>query len=384
MKLNKGSGSVFLSLFASMITLGGFFVSSFLANPSFFNNSSQGEFQVPEEIKSVYLTSWSANTEGYLKYVIDLAERTEINAVVIDIKDWSGYVFYDTSVKEAEEYGAEKIFLSDIEKLIERFHNHNIAVIARIVVFQDPVLAAADPSLAIKSKEKTEESNEDNFWLDKNGLAWVDPSSEKAWDYNIKIAKDAFEKGFDEVNFDYIRFPSDGDLKDMIFPFFDKKTAKHIVIGGFFEHLREELKGERISVDLFGLTTMSYNDLGVGQIIEDAFLYFDFVCPMVYPSHFAFGFEGLEDPEKEPYKVVFETMKKAKKRLKLSGQKKAKLRPWLQDFDLKVDYDEKMVREQIEAVYDALGDDFSGFMLWSSDNIYTEKALKPEFFEVFR
>ena len=336
--------------------------------------SQKSIFQPPEIVKAVYLTSWSAATESRVEEVIEIAKTTEINAVVVDIKDWSGFIPYNTDVPEATEYGVERILIPDIEAFLERFHKEEIYVVARITVFQDPLLAQARPDLAIHSK-----SEKSSLWLDNVGLAWIDPAAKEAWDYNIAIAKDALKHGFDEVNFDYTRFPSDGDLQDMSFPLWDKTTPRNLIIKEFYKYLREKLPQDTLSIDLFGLSTVNF-DLGIGQIIEDAYQYFDFVCPMVYPSHYAGGFLGYQNPAEYPYEVVKYSMENALKKLNLLNQlhpTKARLRPWLQDFDLGATYDEKEVRSEIDAVSKALGENFSGFMLWSSENIYTKEALLP-------
>jgi len=330
--------------------------------------------QPPKMVKAVYLTSWSASAPGMLDYVIEIADNTEINAIVVDIKDWSGYIAYDTQGPEAEQYNAERILISDIEAFLERFHQEGIYMIARITVFQDPVLARARPNLAVHQK-----SNESLLWLDKSGLAWIDPVAKEAWDYNIAIAQDALNRGFDELNFDYARFPSDGDLQDMSFPLWDETTPRNLIIKEFYKRLREEIPRATLSIDLFGLSTVSSN-FGVGQNIEDAYPYFDFVCPMVYPSHYVEGFLGYQNPAEYPYEIVKHSMENALKRLNLLNllhPTKAKLRPWLQDFDLGATYDEKQVRLEIDAVSEALGENFSGFMLWNSENFYTKEALQP-------
>ncbi|HUV81018.1 MAG TPA: putative glycoside hydrolase, partial [Patescibacteria group bacterium] len=219
-----------------------------------------------------------------------------------------------------------------------------------------------------------------SLWLDNAGLAWIDPAAKESWDYNIAIAREVAALGFDEINFDYIRFPSDGNLRDMSFPLWDENIPKHSVIKEFFGYLRQELPDVKLSVDLFGLSSVSFDDLGIGQIIEDAFEYFDYVCPMVYPSHYAYGFLGYQNPAAYPYEVVKDSMEKALGRLAVFNQSKkvkARLRPWLQDFNLGAVYDAAMVRSEIAAVYDAAKDDFSGFMLWNSSNVYTIKAFQP-------
>jgi hypothetical protein len=336
-------------------------------------------FSPPEIVKAVYVTSWSASKESYIEYLINLARDTEINGVVIDVKDWSGYIAYDTALPEVEKYKAKSVRIKDIGSLVQRLRQEGIYSIARITVFQDPVLARARPDLAVRS-----ESGPSSLWLDDSGLAWIDPAAKESWDYNIAIAREVLALGFDEINFDYIRFPSDGNLRDMSFPLWDGEVPKHSVIREFFGYLRQELPEAKLSVDLFGLSTVNTDDLGIGQVIEDAFEYFDYICPMVYPSHYAYGFLGYQNPAAYPYEVVEYSMEKALARLAVFNQSKeikARLRPWLQDFNLGAVYDPAMVRSEIAAVYDAAKDNFSGFMLWNSSNVYTTKALEPFYSE---
>lgn len=338
-------------------------------------------------IKSIYFTSYSASSKSRINYAFDIIDTTKINAVVIDIKDYSGYVFYDSKIPEVEKYGSKKLRIADIESLVKNFHKKGIYVIARVAVFQDPVLANARNDLAITKKSELSGTlpflGSLNLWLDNLKLAWVDPASEEVWDYNIAVAKEAFEKGFDEVNFDYVRFPSDGNLSNMQFPVWDNKTPKSIVIKNFFEKTRKEMPDKKLSVDLFGLTTTNYDDLGVGQIIEYAYENFDYICPMVYPSHYASGFLGYNNPAQYPYEVVKYSMDMAKARLsayKLSNESEdkkinAELRPWLQDFNMGAIYDSDMVKSEIQAVYDSLGENNKGYMLWNPSNIYTTEAF---------
>ncbi len=363
----------------------------------------------PKIVKGIYLTGWSAANNRKIEEIIRLKKQDRINTVVIDIKDWSGYVFYDAKVKEVEEYKAKKILIKNIEEFLNNLHQQGIYVIGRIVVFQDPVLARARKDLALKRH-----SQKDILWCDNLKLSWVDPSSIEVWKYNLKIAKDALEKGFDEINFDYIRFPSDGNLKEIDYPFWNKKKSKQEVIKSFFKYLRENLGTSTLSIDVFGMTTVRNDDLGIGQVLEDAFEYFDYICPMVYPSHFESGFLGYKNPAKHPYQVVKYCMENALKKLivysstslavstssysslstssyptssysrtlkytekKTSKKKKfPKIRPWLQDFDLKAKYNVEMVKAEIKGTKDALGENFSGFLLWNPKNIYTIKFLQ--------
>ena len=349
---------------------------------------------VPKEVKAVYATSWSAGRNSYVDYLVRLAKNTEINSVVIDIKDWSGYVGYNAQVPEVAKYNAETVRIKDIGALIQKLHENGIYAIARIAVFQDPILARNRPDLAVQSKSNATSFFSNRFlsslvssfpmaflWLDRKGLAWIDPATKESWDYNISIAKDAINQGFDEINFDYVRFPSDGDLKNMAFPVWDGTTPKHLIIREFFKYLREQMPDAKLSIDLFGLSCSSADDLGIGQVIEDAFGYFDYISPMVYPSHYAHGFLGFQNPAEYPYQVINYSIKTASQRLLTFSQSQttnAKIRPWLQDFNLGAIYEGSMVKAEIQAVHDATGDNFNGFMLWNASNFYTEAALQPE------
>jgi hypothetical protein len=341
----------------------------------------------PKIIKAIYSTNWSAGNKKKLSYLINLIKKTELNAIVIDIKDFSGYVGYQTEIELVNKYKAAQKRISKPNALIKYLHDNEIYVIGRISVFQDQALAKARPDLAIKNK------NTGETWRDDKKLAWIDSASKEAWDYNIAIAQDALNRGFDEINFDYIRFASDGKLENIAYPIWDGKVTKKEVIRQFFEYLRQQLPEAKLSADLFGLTTINKHDMGIGQYLENAFPYFDFISPMVYPSHYAKGFMGYKNPADHPYKVVKYSMESALNRLiayrkaqsvstsTISDSQFApnpKFRPWLQDFHLGSRYDAKKVRDQIQAVYDALGEDFSGFMLWNPANVYTTGALLSE------
>lgn len=352
----------------------------------------------PSVIKAVYMTGWSAGSNNYINYLNDIFKTTQVNAVVIDIKDVSGKVLYKTGNQEVREYGNYVKAIPDVKKLIRDLHDRGIYVIARQVVFKDYGLAKARPDLAVYDKSKipiessildkvgTQDKSNPVLWQDKNGMLWVDPASKEVQDYNILIAKEAFAYGFDEINFDYIRFPSDGKLKDIGFPFFDQNTPKNLAIKDFFKKLRESFPSDKISIDLFGLTTVNSDDLGIGQVIEDSFDYFDYVSPMLYPSHYAAGFIGYGNPAEHPYEVVRYSMDKAILRqtlyigiqtagIKESEKKLAKIRPWLQDFTLGTIYTAGMVSSQIRAVEDSMGQNFGGFMLWNPLNIYNKEPI---------
>jgi len=324
----------------------------------------------PEIVRAVYFTSTTAGNEKSIDHLIELANKSELNAVVIDIKDFSGYVAYDTELAEVKKYKAERLDIKDVDGLIKKLHDNNIYVIARLTVFQDPVLARARSDWAVRNKYTK------GLWHDRNGLSWINPVASASWDYYVSIAQDAVRRGFDELNFDYIRFPSDGDMTALVFPGWDGKKPKSEIIGEFYKYLRKSLPDVRLSADLFGFVTTHTDDLGIGQIIEEAFASFDYICPMVYPSHYPPTYLGFQNSAAYPYEVVYMSMKGGVERLKVYKEKnpenKTQFRPWLQDFNLGADYTQEMVEAQIKATQDTLGENYKGFMLWNSKNVYHE------------
>ena len=354
--------------------------------------------KTPAIVKAIYMTGWSAGNVSYYDYLSSLFDSTEINAVVIDIKDSSGYVFYNANVPEVKKYKLYNYSIKDIDSIIKFFHDKNIYVIGRISVFEDPMLAKNRKDLAVYNAEKTTDISNPVLWEDNKGLSWMDPSSKEVWDYNIALAKDATSHGFDEINFDYIRFPSDGDFSTLGFPLWDRKNTMATTIKTFFAYLREQLSGEIISVDLFGLTTVSRDDLGIGQVLEDALKYFNYVCPMVYPSHYADGFRSFENPADHPYEVAQYSIasayyrrkiflyqqiiesKKIEKSLdsnfEIDNNLVGRIRPWLQDFNLGANYTAEMVKSEINATEESSRDDYVGFMIWNPRNYYTKEAIK--------
>lgn len=343
------------------------------------------EFQKPLEnppkiIKALYATSWSASSAKKLNYLIDLIKKTELNAIVIDIKDYSGNVTYQTEIEKVNEYKATEKRILRPNEMIKRLHDEGIYVIARQAVFQDQQFAKARPDLALQNKITGKS------WKDRKGLMWMDSASKEVWDYNIAIAKDALNRGFDEINFDYIRFASDGDVGAIKYPIYDETIPKQEIMRQFFEYLRNQLVDAKISADIFGMVLIMKDGQGIGQYFENVLPYFDAVAPMVYPSHYASGFSGFKNPANYPYEVVKYSLEIAASRMaamntatSTAGIKLARIRPWLQDFDLGAVYDAQKVRGQIQAVYDVLNENnYDGFMLWDPANNYTPQALLAE------
>ncbi len=321
--------------------------------------------QEPIKVKGLYLTAYSAGSEKKINEIIALINTTELNAVVIDLKDYSGQVLYDSKVNLVDKLKLQDNRIKNLDKLLAKLEENNIYTIARISVFQDPLLAQKKPEWAIKSKKG-------GLWRDKNNLSWVDPANTEVWAYVVSIAKEAARLGFNEVNFDYIRYPTDGRLADIIYG--NGTSKRYEVISSFFNYVSEEMKDESvyISADLFGLTTekKGEDDMSIGQRLGDAVQYFDYVMPMVYPSHYPVGYRGYKNPANYPYEVVYNAMKAG---VKQSEGKKAKLRSWIQAFNMGAIYDGAKIKAQIKASDDAGAD---GWILWNASNRYTKKGLK--------
>jgi hypothetical protein len=322
----------------------------------------------PANMRGIYLTGWTVHSDKKVDDIIAFIKKSDLNTVVIDIKDYSGYVTYKVSEPTVEAIGANgNIKISQPNALIKKMHDEGIYVIGRVTVFEDPVFASAHPAWAIKNRTTG------HLWLDPKGLAWMDPAATSTWQYTVTIAKDALRRGFDEINFDYIRFPYENQ-KILAYPVWDyKKTSKQTVLGDFFRYVRGELPQARLSADLFGLATIEKSDMGIGQVIEDASRYFDYISPMVYPSHFGAGFLGYKNPAEHPYEVIKVSMDRAVERLKKIGQDPQKLRPWIQDFDLGANYGIHEIQAEKKAIYDA---GLHSWMSWDPSNQYTRAAYQ--------
>ncbi|GFE60247.1 putative glycoside hydrolase [Geobacter sp. AOG2] len=318
------------------------------------------------EVRAIYITSWTAGISRF-QTLIDMVSHSNLNAVVIDIKDSTGKVGYDSKVPLVAQTGAYEKRIRDLDAILKQCRDKKIYTIARIAVFQDPNLAKARPDLAVGGGGR-------KIWKDRKGLSWVDPASKDVWDYNLAIAREAAAKGFDEVQFDYVRFPTDGKLKTMTYPVYKHDVPKHEIIRRFFQYVDQQMKSVDVltSADIFGLTTMVDDDMNIGQRIQDVADYVDFVCPMIYPSHYPHGHLGLKNPAEHPYRVIYDASLRGMRRLE---GKRARMRPWLQDFKLGAVYDKKMIVEQIQAARDAK---VFGFSMWNARNVYTDAAYQEK------
>lgn len=329
--------------------------------------------KTPVAVKALYMTSWVAGTSSIRERVIKILDETEANAVVIDIKDDTGKVSFLINNEPFASLGSSENRIPEIRELIARLHAKNIYVIGRISTFQDPYLIKKWPSEAVKT-----EGDKSILWRDRKGIGWFDAGSPKVWDYVVALAHESYDVGFDEINFDYIRFPSDGNMKDIYFPYSEGKD-KAEVLESFFKHIDQEFRKSEhpipISADLFGMVTTNSDDLGIGQVLERAAPYVDFIYPMVYPSHFPDTWHGYANPAEKPYEVIKITMDSAVAKLEAIGENPDKIRPWLQDFNLGATYTAEMVRAQIQATYDA---GLTSWLIWDPRNVYSKGAFLPE------
>ncbi|MDD2758095.1 MAG: L-threonylcarbamoyladenylate synthase [Patescibacteria group bacterium] len=324
-----------------------------------------GEKNPLVRVKGLYLTAYSAGSPAKMEEIINLIKKTELNAVVIDIKDYSGLVLFDSHLPTVVQLKLKDDRLGDLRALVEKLHKNRIYVIARQTVFQDPVLAEAKPEWAIKNKNG-------GVWRDNKGLSWVDPTRREVWQYNLSIAREALRYGFDEINFDYVRFPSDGAMSQVVYTVGDKK--KYQVMRDFYNFMNRGLADLPVwlSLDMFGfvMEKSGEDDMNIGQRLADAVGNADYICPMMYPSHYPSGHLGLGNPAEYPAIVIANGMKTG---LPQFAGARAKVRPWLQAFNLGAVYDAAKIRAQIEVV-EQYSD--AGWLLWNASNRYTEAGLR--------
>lgn len=301
----------------------------------------------PKAIKGIYATGWMAGSAKWFPRLVQFINETEVNSLVVDVKDDTGAISYQSQVELVNQIKASEIKIKDPKAMIQILYENQIFPIARIVVFKDPFLARKKPEWAVKDIDG-------GLWKDRKGLNWVDPYNRELWDYIISIAEEAIAIGFQEIQFDYVRFTSDGDIKRCVYPF-NNGDKPEDVIQNFLKYARAKLQPYQIpiSADIFGLTTSVPDDQGIGQQFEKIVSNVDVICPMVYPSHYAHGTFGLKNPNQQPYETVLKGVSDAKKRLEDTGNTTTIIRPWLQDFNLGHHYGRNEIKAQIKAVEDA-------------------------------
>jgi hypothetical protein len=331
---------------------------------------------VPQEIKlipftpkALYLSFFGIGDRSLRESAIKLIQQTELNTLAIDVKGDRGMIPYKSSIPLAAEVGAQRtITVKEMAPLMKSLKAKGIYTIARIVVFKDNLLAQARPDWAVKTPGG-------EIWHDRENLAWVDPFNKQVWDHNINIAVEAAQYGFDEIQFDYVRFP---DASGLQFSMPNTEENRVKAVSGFLTEARRRLIPYNVflSADIFGYVCWNLNDTKIGQRLEDLVAHLDYICPMLYPSGFQYGIPGYRNPVANPYEIVYLSLKRARERTNLPSHR---FRPWLQAFrDYAFDrryFNDREIMDEVKAA-EAFGS--HGWMLWNPRNAYSSAGLKKE------
>ncbi len=331
------------------------------------NGTPQEIKLVPFTPKALYLSFYGIGDRSLRESAIKLMAETELNTFVIDVKGDRGMIPYKSSIPLAAEVGAQRIItVREMGDLMKSLKQKGIYTIARIVVFKDNPLALGRPDWAVKTQAG-------EIWRDREHLAWMDPFNKEVWDYNINIAIEAAQYGFDEIQFDYVRFPDASGLRFSM-PNTEENRVK--AVSGFLMEARRRLIPYNVflSADIFGYVCWNLNDTNIGQRLEDLAPYVDYICPMLYPSGFQYGIPGYRNPVANPFEIVYLSLKRAQERTNLPSHR---FRPWLQAFrDYAFDrryFNDKEIMGEVNA---AEGFSSHGWMLWNPRNSYSSAGLK--------
>jgi hypothetical protein len=338
------------------------------------------KLRAPDEtpiVRALYVNRFAAQSPTKMRKLIAFVDTTELNGLVVDMKDEFGLNYRSADSTIRRNQGSGRGMVPNVKALLDTLHAHNIFVIARLVTFKDPVAANVNPSWTIR---KTDGS----IWRDKEGLAWVNAYNKDVWEYNLRVAEELTRLGFDEIQWDYIRFPEPyRSLPQQVFPG-SNGVSKPDALAAFLKIAKERLNklGVRSTADVFGFVTTVRGPLEIGQHWEKLAPVSDVLLPMCYPSHYPRGTWGIARPNAEPYKILKIAIDSARVRnQKLGITKPEHVRPWIQAFSLgQPKYDASHIREQKRAIYDA---GYDGWVLWSPGSNYDifmpaiEKTLEP-------
>jgi hypothetical protein len=309
-------------------------------------------------IRALYLNRFAAQSPRKMQHLFRIADSSEINGFVIDMKDEFGLNYRSANPQFRRNAGGTRGHVADVKRLVDSVKAHGLLPIARIVVFKDPVAANVNPHWTIRREDGS-------IWQDKEGLAWVNPYNRDLWDYNIGVAEELVQLGFEEIQWDYIRFPEPyRSLPKQVFP--GAQMSKPEALAAFLKEARQRLAklGVRSTADVFGLVTTVRGALEVGQQWEKVSPAADVILPMVYPSHYPRGAFGIAYPNAEPYQVIKTALDTARVRDERLGIKNAEhVRPWIQAFSIgRLQYGPEQIKAQKQAIYDA---GYNGWILWS-------------------
>ena len=323
----------------------------------------------PFRPKAVYLSVFGITSSTLRDEATSLSQTTAINALVIDAKGDRGLTPYRSAARDAIGATAQlkehAPLMQDFPALLAELHRQHLYLIARIVVFKDDPLADAHPDWTVRDANGKP-------WRDREDLQWMDPFSHEVWQHNLDVAEEAARMGFDEIQFDYVRFP---DASGLRFALPNTRGNRTAAIVGFLQAARARLAPYNVfvSADIFGYVCWNLDDTAIGQQIEVLGAPLDYISPMLYPSGFTWGLPGCTNPVADPGQIVRRSLAEAVQRTKLPG---VRFRPWLQAFrDYAFDhraFDAAAIRAQVDAA-DAVGTD--GWMLWNPRNHYEPDTL---------
>lgn len=313
-------------------------------------------------IRALYLNRFAAQNMRKFRYLLSIADSTEINGFVVDMKDEFGLNYRSSKPSIRKNEGAYGV-VSNVRALVDSMKAHGVAPIARVVAFKDPVAAAGNPAWTIRKEDGSQ-------WLDKEGLAWVSAHNREVWEYNLAVAEELVALGFEEIQWDYVRFPEPyRSLPKQVFP--RATMSKPEALSEFLKLANERLHkvNARNTADIFGLVTTVKGPLEVGQWWEKISPHVDVVLPMVYPSHYPRGSFGVDRPNAEPYKILRTALDTARVRDERLGITKAEhVRPWIQAFSIGLPkYGPEQITAQKQAIYDV---GYKGWVLWSPGSHY--------------
>jgi hypothetical protein len=330
---------------------------------------------MPESVRGVYVSSYSFMSSAFQKKLDTMIDNTTVNAIVVDIKDAPGTILFDIGIKD-DSCVNPLMSKENLESRLEYYQQKGIYTIARIAVFRDACFVKTHPELAAQNTSGLP-------WRDKGGNYWLSPHEMVTKEYIRDMAKAVYDRGFDEVQFDYVRYPSDGNMSTLAYEYVNTVVSsstsavkRRATLKSFFQYMRSELEGIPLSADVFGMVLTNTDDLSIGQHLDDISPYVDALSGMIYPSHFPKTWNGLKDTHTQPYQTVYDSSKMGLDRMSvLLGSSTAQKisRPWLQDFSIYgVVYNAPEVKAQIKAL-DDLG--IKNFLLWNASNRYTPGVM---------
>lgn len=332
-------------------------------------NTAQTIRLTPLVPKALYLTVYGIGAPFLRDPALDVIAKSGLNALVIDLKGDRGYIPYPSALPLAAKNGALGLrTIPDLKELAQSLKARGIYLIARIVVFKDDPLVKVHPEWAVHAAGGA-------IWKDREGLAWIDPYRREAWDYTLGVAEEAAAAGFDEIQFDYVRFP---DAQGLVFAQATNEASRVEAITGFLREARRRLQPYNVftAIDVFGYVCWNRDDTGIGQRLEDLAPVVDYISPMLYPSSFQFGIPGYRNPIASPYEIVHRSLEEAKSRTLGTA---VRFRPWLQAFPDYAFGGQQFGADEIGKQTKAARDAGSvGWMLWNPRNVYSTNEIKPE------